>query len=134
MNSGHYTVIEETLHNAMQDIEEWCGLARRQREEMCASDPICPTEHGLDKSRRVLKQLANACQAVRDAKQEHERAARILAHVPADAAIKAKESAGFGDVIRLQNAVHSMPECPFNYCDQAPPHEACKDRCRHAVS
>ncbi len=27
--------------------------------------------------------------------------------------------------------VFSAPECPFKYCDQAPPHADCKPLCRH---
>lgn len=28
--------------------------------------------------------------------------------------------------------VFNRPECPFHYCDQAPPYEACQSKCRHA--
>lgn len=29
--------------------------------------------------------------------------------------------------------VFSRPECPFHYCDTKAPHDACKERCRHAA-
>lgn len=31
-------------------------------------------------------------------------------------------------------AVFNRPECPFSYCDQAPPYEACKDRCHYKTT
>ncbi len=29
-------------------------------------------------------------------------------------------------------AIFNRLECPFHYCDQPAPHDACKDKCRHA--
>lgn len=28
-------------------------------------------------------------------------------------------------------AVYTRDDCPFNYCDTAPPHTPCRTRCRH---
>lgn len=30
-------------------------------------------------------------------------------------------------------AILTRPECPFNYCDQPKPYEACKEGCRHRI-
>lgn len=64
---------------------------------------------------------------------------RILRHLPdgdqlKDQAIgwlKRKELTG--SILRDEpQAVFNRPECPFHYCDQPAPYEACKEKCRHS--
>lgn len=30
-----------------------------------------------------------------------------------------------------RQAIFNRPECPFHYCDQLAPYEACQEKCRH---
>jgi hypothetical protein len=56
---------EAMLSQASTDICEWLQLARRQYDEMPHNSPLCPTTAGIQKSERVVRELAAVSVAIR---------------------------------------------------------------------
>jgi hypothetical protein len=53
---------DRALDSAWQDIHDWLRLAKRQRAELpqASHNPLAPTDAGIAKSERVLRQISKA--------------------------------------------------------------------------